>query len=114
MKVLPKLRVVGVSGGEEIPLTAQRHFAPFNAARLSAALVRLGQLRNQPEQFQSASRNLIQLYENSRRQGLHNDPPLEALRIYQMQWQLDPWARNVDTPDLRQLLVEVTVHGDTA
>ncbi len=38
---------------------------------------------------------------------MHDGPPLRGLRLYRLQWQLHPWARNRDRPQVKRLLYEV-------
>jgi len=49
----------------------------------------------------------LRRYELRRRQAAHDGPPLRAVRLYRMEWALEPDGRNVDTPDRQRLLAEV-------
>ena len=46
-------------------------------------------------------------YEHRREAGLHDGPHLRTLRLYQVDWELEPYAANIDRPIDRELLVEV-------
>jgi hypothetical protein len=63
-----------------------------------------------PEQRQrllnEACHDFLVQYEMLRRAGYHDGPPLRGIRLYQLQWQLDPHAQNVVRPDHRELLAE--------
>ena len=57
--------------------------------------------------FAEALRDLLRRYEERRRAGQHDGPPLRGLRLYRLQWQLDLWGRNRDQPNQRDLLFEL-------
>jgi hypothetical protein len=105
MKTLWRLRLYGVTENGEIPLRAEEHFAPFNMPQLNTALMRLPRYKRR-EKVAELLHNLAFLYESSRQQGLHDDPPIQSLRLYRLKWTLDEWARNVDSPDKKILLLE--------
>ncbi len=54
----------------------------------------------------------LERYEAGRQAGHHNGPPIQALRLYEMQWEIDDQTletrgEDVDEPDQRELLIEV-------
>ena len=53
-------------------------------------------------------RDTLDRYEARRRAGEQNGPPLRGLRLYALRWELDPYARNRDDPEVRRLLFEVS------
>jgi hypothetical protein len=53
-------------------------------------------------------RGVLDLYEARRASGENEGPPLDAVRAYDMTWTLAPDARNVNRPDVRRLIAEVT------
>lgn len=63
-----------------------------------------------PEQrkrlLNEACHDFLVQYERLRRAGYHDGPPLRGIRLYQLQWQLDPQAPNAVRPDHRELLAE--------
>jgi hypothetical protein len=68
--------------------------------RLKADPAKRQQLLNE------ATRDLFVQYETLRQAGRHDGPPLQGIKLYQLYWQLDPRAENVDQPDYRELLAE--------
>jgi len=98
------LRLFGITQqGTEIPLYDSRYFQPFDDSRLPEALERTAK----KHQLKEAVWDCLVRYEALRRAGRHDGPPLRAMRLYQVYWVLDPWARNVNHPDRKNLLVEV-------
>lgn len=101
---LTRLKLFGVTPeGTEIPLYDLRYLQPFDNSRLSAVL----ELVAKKHQLGEAARDCLLRYEALRRAGRHNGPPLQAVRVYRVYWVLDPWARNIERPDRKNLLVEV-------
>jgi hypothetical protein len=45
-------------------------------------------------------------YERRREAGDHDGPPLQAVRVYQLHWVLQPGARNAMHPNARELVYE--------
>ena len=103
------LRLYGVTHeGQEFALLRYADVMPFDQSRLSKAL---GTIRSRPDsdtQLHAALANCLERYERQRARGWHEGPPLAALRLYEVHWVLDARAANVDTPDSRRLLAEVT------
>ena len=84
-------------GNGEIALLDSDLIAPFDQCRLSTALART---YNNPARRALTNlmlADVLRRYENARRAGKHDGPPLAAVRLYRMQWHLDPGARNVDS-----------------
>lgn len=101
------LRLFGVTKAEEpqeIPLLAPEYIQPFDQSRLPKAL---SQMRRNPDKLREALRDCLMRYESLRLAGRHQGPPLQGIRLYRLEWQLDPWARNADRPDRRTLILEV-------
>lgn len=101
-------RLVGVEpdGGEMI-LDDSRYIRPFDQSRMHLALVRLAHGDDAERRVTAAVANALERYERQRAIGQHDGPALRAMRLYLFEWRLDPDARNVDTPDRRQLIAEV-------
>jgi hypothetical protein len=111
---IERLRVMGVParpGSSEIALLDSDLIAPFDQCRLSTALARTYNNPARRDVTNLMLADILRRYENARRAGKHDGPPLAAVRLYRMQWQLDPHARNVATPDERQPLREVRVQA---
>ena len=90
----------------EIPLVDFKYLQPFDRARLAGAFKRLKSRADPGELFRQALDDLLARYEALRREGRHHGPPLRGMRIYQLTWHLDPWAKNVDQPQRRELWAE--------
>ena len=56
----------------------------------------------------------LRRYEMRRAQGQHKGPPLRALRLYSLNWDLEPYAANLDRPRSRELLVEVGLNQEAS
>jgi hypothetical protein len=102
------LRLYGVTAdGQEHVLLHYRDVFPFDQSRLSKVL---GAIRTRPDadaELQRALRNCLDRYERRRQENGGAGPAFAALRLYQVQWRLDPRAANVHTPDSRLLVAEV-------
>jgi hypothetical protein len=104
------LRLFGVTEGvvpHEFALMDFETLQPFDQARMSAALETMAAARNRRELLSAALRDSMSRYEMLRRTGRHNKPPLHAIKLYRLAWQLDSLARNVDRPDRKDLISEV-------
>ncbi len=106
-----KPQLYGVTQEEpqrEIPLRGY-YIQPFDEGRLNNYFKRIDP-ETDPEKRQQllneAVRDFLTQYESLRLAGRHDGPPLHGVRLYQLQWQLDPQAENVDQPDYRELLAE--------
>ena len=117
---LAQLQLFGVAQEEphqEIPLNdpsyiepVSEYLRPFDRSRIRWALnwilVKNGNYQRQ-QTLDDALLDCLKRYETLRRAGRHDGPALEGVRLYRLQWRLDPGARNVDRPDNRTLIAEV-------
>jgi GT2 family glycosyltransferase len=107
---LDAFRLFGVTNEvapREIPLLDSDMIAPFDQARLSAALrLTYNDPSRRPLVADMLSDCLFR-YERRRVSGQHDGPALSAVRLYALHWTLDPHAANVNAPDSRRLLVQV-------
>jgi hypothetical protein len=102
------LRLFGVtSDGLEFPLDRNRYIAPFDQSRLPKSLRQILELPDGGVRIQTAMPDLYARYEQLRRNERHDGPPIVALRLYELEWTLDPYAANVGSPDRRRLVAEV-------
>ena len=107
---LEALRIFGVTRGpepREIPLLDHKLIQPFDQARLTTAFARSYNNPARRPQVDPMLRDVLARYERLRSAGEHDGPPLQAVRLYDVHWTVDPAAANVSTPDHRQLLSEV-------
>jgi hypothetical protein len=105
---LTVLRLYGVTKevpAREMPLVSYRYIQPFDAARLQNALETIRVLRGR-RPLKVALSDCLRRYERLRRAGRHDGPPLQGIRLYRVYWKLDPWARNVDCPNRKELILE--------
>jgi len=99
------LRIVGVgAGGREVTLLSNDLIAPFDQCRLTSALSRTYTDASRRGQIHEQLRDCLDRYEERRRAGLHDGEPLAGVRLYEMQWTLQPDAANAETPDSRRFI----------
>ena len=102
------LRLFGVTAdGREFPLDANRFIAPFDQSRLPKALRRILDGRDPDIRVRQALAECLARYEELRSQDRHEGPQLVALRLYELEWTIDPEAANIDRPDRRSFIAEV-------
>ncbi len=109
---LTRLRLFGltdIDSSREIPLNEPRYIRPSGDKHIQRAL----SIKKKPdnvsyEQYlEDALRHILTRYEALRIAGEHDGPELHGIRLYRYQWKLDPWIRNVERPDQRELIIEV-------
>jgi len=99
------LRIVGVGpGGREVTLLDNSLIAPFDQCRLTSALSRTYTDASRRSRIHEQLRDCLDRYEERRRAGLHDGEPLAGVRLYEMQWTLQPDAANAETPDSRRFI----------
>jgi hypothetical protein len=101
--------VAGTGAAQEIPLTKE-HFRPMPMLQVSTS-VREGigrQRRGSPEMLRRRTSDLLAYYESQRRAGRHGGAPLEAIRVYEYDWDVNVNADNVDRPNVR-LVIDTSV-----
>ena len=102
------LRLFAVTAdGREFPLDANRFIEPFDQSRLPKALKRILDGRDGKARVKDALADCLARYEELRRQKRHEGPQLSALRLYELEWTIDPEAANLDRPDRRAFVAEV-------
>jgi hypothetical protein len=102
------LRLFGVTAdGREFPLDENRYVAPFDQSRLPKALKRIIEERRRPADVKIALADCLARYEVLRQEARHDGPPLAALRLYELEWTIDPAGANLDHPDRRSFIAEV-------
>lgn len=89
----------------EIPIRGYQYIQPFDQTRLTLALIRARGNSNK-QLLNQALRDCLVRYERLRLAGLHDGPPLRGLKIYELEWKLDPKASNLNEPYRRTLLAE--------
>lgn len=111
---LDTLRLFGVprDGSAEVPLYEYRYIRPFDNSRMHWALESIVESGRVSGGARDAVADCLRRYEDLRKSGRHDGPALRAMRLYRLHWTLDPELRNVDTPDRRELIAEVTTAQD--
>ena len=103
------LRLYAVTqDGQEFPLITHKQVFPFDQSRLSKAL---GAIRTRPDadaEIHAALADCLERYERLRLTRRHDGPPAARLRLYEVTWTLHPEAANLDMPDSRTLIGEVS------
>lgn len=103
------LRLFGVTAdGREFPLDSNDYIAPFDQSRLPKALRRMLDEQEADARVRAALADCLQRYEQLREEHRHDGPPIVAMRLYELQWTIDRHAGNVDRPDHRGFIAEVT------
>jgi hypothetical protein len=110
---LSRLQLYGVTKEEphdEIPMRDE-YLSPLSPSRVLTAFRRLNSTGNSTEKRQeSVNRALLdslEFYEKRRQAEWHDGPALQGIRLYEVRWQLDAKAENVDQPEYRELVTEV-------
>ncbi len=112
------LWLYGVSQEEphqEIAMTNNSYFNPVSSSKLKKALSKANKKRNlkkRERELNGVVSDSLERYEAGRQAGRHNGPPIQALRLYEMKWNIDDQAfeargEDVDEPDQQELLIEV-------
>ena len=104
------LGLAGTSREGEIHLQSG-YCPPFDNTRLAIALRRIYGRPDGTDALGEALRYCAKQYEALRLAKIHNGPPLQAIRLYELEWEVDILARNKERPDSRKLISEVTL-GD--
>jgi hypothetical protein len=101
------LRLIGVTAdGGEVALDANRYLLPFDQSRLPKALRLILAGPDGPAHVRQALADCLARYEELRRAGEHDGPPLVAMRLYELGWTIDATAANVDRPEVRRFIAE--------
>jgi len=102
------LRLFGVTqDGREFPLDENRYVRPFDQSRLPKALRRMRERPDGESRLRIAIADCLARYEVLRMEGVHDGPPLTAMRLYELEWTIDPQAGNVDSPERQTFIAEV-------
>jgi hypothetical protein len=103
-------RVSGVTAsGEEVRLQAPELLYPFDQSRIADAFAGMHTRSDSTARARTALAGVLATYERRRSEGLHSGPALRGMRLYRTVHQLDPQARNLLTPERRDLLAEAGV-----
>ncbi|MDQ3636575.1 MAG: hypothetical protein M3426_01070 [Actinomycetota bacterium] len=86
------------------------YIEPFDQGRLRMALRKMESKPNPEKRSQLLNEALLdsmKRYEKLRLAGLHDGPPLQGMRLYRTERQLNAQTENADQADHRELIAEV-------
>jgi len=106
-------RLFGVTtDGREVALLKYSQLWPLDQSRLPLGLRRIHQEPGHETRLKEALSDILQRYERRRAAGEHDGPPVCGLRLYEIGWDLEPYAANLERPGSRELIAEVgDFHG---
>jgi hypothetical protein len=106
-------RLFGVTtDGREVALLKYSHLWPLDQSRLPLGLRRIHQQGGYEPRLKDALADILRRYELRRSAGDHDGPRLGGVRLYEIGWDLEPYAANLDRPTSRELIAEVgELHG---
>ena len=84
----------------EILLQKPEYFAPLPSRFMRLQMLKglEEERKGRPQHLAAITRDYLQRYEQRRKAGLHNGPPLKGLRMYLYQWQMNRDASNRASP----------------
>ncbi len=89
-------------------LVHEQYLLPFNRNRLGVAFRTLLRNKKSQAEIQTALQDCYCRYEARRQRRLHSGPPLTGLRVYQVTWEVLPFAQNRERPEKRELVASWT------
>ena len=98
--------VLAADARQEMPLVENEHIQPFDNSRLWVSLTSMHRAPNREALLGAALGDCLGRYEDLRRAGRHDGPPLQGVRLYRLLWRADPPVPNAE-PFSRELLYEV-------
>jgi hypothetical protein len=103
------LRLFGVTAdNREIALLSYNELWPLDQSRLPLGLRRIADSPNSGQRLRDAITDVMLRYNTRQARGEIMGPKLRAVRLYKLDWTLEPFAANLDRPSSRQLLAEAT------
>jgi hypothetical protein len=114
---LTQFRVYGVTVGaqsREFPLEQYSYTQPFDNSRINESFQHLLSKPHGIEDAKMALGDFLGRYDRLRAEGKHDGPAIQEVRLYKVFWRLDQKARNVETPDRKELIAEVSAGGFAA
>lgn len=101
-------RVFGVTpDGREIAIVRYDQLWPLDQSRLPLGIRRIAQTPGNEARVREALEDTLRRYEARREAGQHSGPRIDGIRLYNVSWDLEPYAANIDHPRSRTLIAEV-------
>ncbi|MEL6381773.1 MAG: hypothetical protein AAFQ89_04740 [Cyanobacteria bacterium J06626_18] len=94
-------------GSAPFPLYKHEHIHPYRWYRQRQAFRRILDGPDGEAAVQIALTDLLQRYEKGRQTGRHDGPPLQAIQLYRIDWQVDPNAPDLVARAERMFVTEV-------
>jgi hypothetical protein len=107
-RTLSWYRLFGVTtDNREVPIVDHTYLWPLDQSRLPIGLRAVYQAEGNGPRLHDAVADALRRYELRRQGGWHKGPELRGMRLYSVDWQVVPYATNLDHPASRTLLVDV-------
>jgi hypothetical protein len=100
--------VPAAEGQEEFSLIEYPYIAPFHADCMTTIMISYNFVDPDPDRVRKILEELLSRYERKRSEGLHKGPPIRAIKLYRLHWNLV--GTDLDTvgiPDETEVLMEV-------
>ncbi len=107
------LQAVPQDGSEPFPLYQSNQIRPFLWYRQRAAFRRMLEGEGGKAAVKIGLADTMARYERNRQQGRHDGPPLQALRLYRVDWSIDPNAPDLVNTEDRSFVAEVVATEDS-
>jgi hypothetical protein len=98
-----KNEVFMVTPDGEVPMDVPVHLKPLGNSRLTYMLKNIVRLRDR-RATKHALASLARIYERNKMEHKEDWPEMIGLKIYRLQWQLDPELKNIDYPQKTQMI----------
>jgi hypothetical protein len=100
-------------GSAVFPLYKSAQIHPFHWYRHQKAFKAMLERHGGETAVRKGLADGLERYERARRDGRHDGPPLQALRLYRVDYELDPDAPDLIRHEERTLVAEVlSAHGE--
>lgn len=101
------LQAVPQDGSAAFPLYKSKHIHPFLWYRQRAAFKQMFEQKGGTAAVKEGLADTLERYEHGRRIGRHSGPPLKALRLYRVDWSIDPHKPDLIRRENRSFIAEV-------
>ena len=99
-------------GSAAFPLYKSSQIHPFHWYRHRRAFKTMLQEPGGEEAARRGLADCLRRYERARLEGRHDGPPLRAIRLYRVQWMLDPDAPDLVGHEERTFVAEATTQDE--